>query len=296
MSPKRWSNMRSDLAAAIDVSGLRPMLRTAGLPLAEPWVRILAPADRGVRHGLSRFARWASLRRIRPVEVDDRTIELFIAELDAAALVRNLRQVRRTVARCWNSLAMRQRTAGLRPVTVPASSTASTGITWRQLPAPFREDVEEYLVWAAVPDPLAEGAREKALAPSTLALRRTQIQVAARAAVAAGIPVRQLTSLRSFFKLETFRAILRQRWQKDGSKLNFFTNNLAETLTRSGPSGRGFPPTSSTNSRPSAVDWVLCQQASRKRTRRCCVSLMTRASLRLWCSCRIGSGAQRGVV
>jgi integrase len=234
VSPKRWLNLRSDLAAAIDASGLRPMLRTGGLRLAEAWVRLLAPADRGVRNGLSRFARWASLRRIRPGEVDDRTIELFIAELDGAALVRNLRKVRRTVARCWNSLARRQQTAGLRPVTVPTSWTASTGIPWRQLPAAFREDVEEYLVWAAVPDPLAEGAREKALAPSTLRLRRTQIQVAARAAVAAGIPVGQFTSLASLVEPDTFRAILRHRWQHDGRTLSFFTNGLAEALIEIG--------------------------------------------------------------
>ena len=230
VSPKRWLNLRSDLAAAIDASGLRPILKTAGLPLAEPWVRILAPADRGVRHGLSRFARWASLRRIHPGEVDDRTIERFIAELDGAALVRNLRQVRRSVARCWNCLTRRQRTGGLRPVTVPTYPPASTGIPWRQLPAAFRKDVEEYLVWAAVPDPLAEGARGKALALSTLSLRRTQIQVAARAAVAAGIPVGQLSSLTSLVQPDAFRAILRQRWREDGSKLSFFTNNLAETL------------------------------------------------------------------
>lgn len=33
ISPKRWANIRSDLAAAIDASGLRPMLETAGVEL-----------------------------------------------------------------------------------------------------------------------------------------------------------------------------------------------------------------------------------------------------------------------
>ena len=66
VSPKRWANLRSDLAAAIEASGLRPMLKTADLDLDEAWSRLLAPADQRIRHGLSRFARWASLRRIAP--------------------------------------------------------------------------------------------------------------------------------------------------------------------------------------------------------------------------------------
>jgi hypothetical protein len=57
ISRKRWANLRSDLAGAIEASGLRPMLRTANLDLDEVWTRLLAPADQRVRHGLSRFAR-----------------------------------------------------------------------------------------------------------------------------------------------------------------------------------------------------------------------------------------------
>jgi hypothetical protein len=90
ISPKRWANLRSDLAAAIDRSGLRPMLQTAGVDLDEVWDRLLAPADRRVRLGLSRFARWTSLRGIAPESVDEGVIKRFIAELDRATLVRDL--------------------------------------------------------------------------------------------------------------------------------------------------------------------------------------------------------------
>ena len=47
---------------------------------------------------LSRFARWASLRRIAPEAVDDSTIDRFITELDAATLTGNLANLRRIVA------------------------------------------------------------------------------------------------------------------------------------------------------------------------------------------------------
>ena len=100
VSRKRWANLRSDLAAAFDASGLRPMLRTAGVELAGDWIRLFQPVtDLRVRNGLSRFARWASLRRITPEAVDDAVIERFVAELQAASLIRNIHAQHRSVDR-----------------------------------------------------------------------------------------------------------------------------------------------------------------------------------------------------
>ena len=144
VSRKRWANLRSDLAAAFDASGLRPMLKTADLRLDQVWSRLLAPADQRIRHALSRFARWASLHRIRPEAVDDSTIDRFIAELDAATLIRNLGKHaphRRTrVERPCTAPCRAQR---LRPVAVPPSRFVRTRIPWDALPESFRnEDVD----------------------------------------------------------------------------------------------------------------------------------------------------------
>jgi hypothetical protein len=91
VSRKRWSNLRSDLAAAIDASGLIGMLKTVDVKVSRRWARLITPAvERRVRFGLSRFERWASLRGIEPQAVNDATIARFVAELAAASLVRNL--------------------------------------------------------------------------------------------------------------------------------------------------------------------------------------------------------------
>jgi hypothetical protein len=103
ISAKRWANLRSDLAAAIDAAGMQPMLRTAGIELDHAWRRLLADADQWIRLALSRFARWASLRRVAPEAVEDSTIERFIAELHASTLVRNLRYRSDLVRRAWNA-------------------------------------------------------------------------------------------------------------------------------------------------------------------------------------------------
>ena len=231
VSRKRWANLRADLAAAIDASGLRPMLKTRAIGLDEVWGGLLAPVDQRIHRRLSRFARWAGLHGIAPKAVNDSTIERFITELDEATLVRKFRYFPSTLARSWNALVGLHQAAGLRRVAVPTNGRALKRTPWQQLPASFREDVEWYLRWAAVPDPLAEGARARALSAQTLRLQRDHIHSAVTAAIAAGIAVEELTSLASLVEPETtFRAILRQRWQQDGCKLSAYTHGIAITL------------------------------------------------------------------
>src|ERR1700730_5917317 len=82
VSRKRWANLRSDLAAALDASGLQPMLKTANVELDFTWASLLRVVeDNGVKYGLSRLARWASARQISPEAVDDAILEQFFAEL-----------------------------------------------------------------------------------------------------------------------------------------------------------------------------------------------------------------------
>jgi len=230
ISTKRWANLRSDLAAAIRVSGLRSMIKTAGLKLDDVWTELLAPADQRVRHALSRFGRWGSLRGVAPESVDDGKIDRFVAELDGASLIRNLHNLRRTVAKAWNALVAMHQAAGLRPVAVPTNGAAPTRLPWQEFPASFRDDAERYRTWASVPDPLAEGARARALAPLSLRLQRTHIHSAASAAAAAGIRVDQLTSLARLVEPATFRAVLRHLWHQDGRRLSAYTFGVAVTL------------------------------------------------------------------
>jgi hypothetical protein len=159
ISAKRWANLRSDLTAAIRASGLHPMLKTADFEMDPAWSRVLAPAGRRIRHGLSRLGRWASQRRIRPEAIDNDTIDRFVAELGEATLVRKLHHMPGAIARTWNALVAVQERAGLRRVSVPNITPAPTRISWGRLPASFREDVERLLTWASCP----QGRRKPAL-------------------------------------------------------------------------------------------------------------------------------------
>jgi integrase len=231
VSAKRWANLRSDLSAAIAASGLHPILKTAKLELAGPWKQVLdAVQDQRINKGLSRFARWASLRGIAPAQVDDGTIERFIAELQACTLVRKIDDQRRRVTTAWYRLVRLQPDLELRPVSAPSEGPALTRFDWQQLPASFRDDVERHLTWTSVPDPLDEKARRRPLAPKTRHLRREYIHSAVSAAIAAGIDATQLTSLATLVSPDTFRAALGQRWKQDGRKLTAYTHGIAGTL------------------------------------------------------------------
>jgi integrase len=231
VSRKRWSNLRSDLAAALDASGLQPMLKTAYVTFDCSWAALLSPVqDKAVTNGLSRLARWATVRQISPAAVDDAILEQFFSELEATSLVRNLRGQRRSVAKAWNRLAALSADQALRGVQVPSNRPPSTRVPWLELPASFRDEVEKYLVWCSVPDPLDDEARARALAPVSVRLRHDHIHLAASAACAAGLDAERLTSLADLVEPETFRAVLRHLWEKRGGKLTSYTRDVATAL------------------------------------------------------------------
>jgi integrase len=231
VSRKRWANLRSDIAAAIAASGLQPMLKTSNIEPDQNWDQVLAAAkDRRISNGLSRLARWATLRQITPTEVNEAALARFFSELETGSLVRNLRFQRRNVAKLWNKLATLTPSQNLRRVAIPENSVTWRRVPWLDLPASLRKDAEGYLRWCSVPDPLEENARARALAPETLRLRRHNIHLAASAACYGGIDKRRLTSLTKLVEPEIFRAILRQQWDKNGGKLSAHLVGLANDL------------------------------------------------------------------
>jgi hypothetical protein len=201
ISAKRWSNLRADLAAAIEASGLRPMLSTAQLERDDAWERLMAGTERHLAISLSRFALWASLRRIAPEAIDDKAIERFVTEMRASTLMRNVLYLHRYVAKRWNKLVAAHPTLELKRVTFEGSGRNLKRLAWQRLPASFRDETERYIRWASMPDPLAEAARARALSPRTLRLQQQHLHSAVSAALAAGIPIEELTTLASLVEL-----------------------------------------------------------------------------------------------
>jgi integrase len=231
VSRKRWANLRSDIAAAIDASGLQPMLKTSEVKPDQEWERLLEAAkDKRISNGLSRLARWATLRQVTPKEVDGVTLARFFSELETGSLIRNLQFKRRNDTNLWNKLVSLWPDRGLNLVEAPEKIVTWQRVPWLDLPKSLQQETEEYLVWCSVPDPLDENARARALAPETLRLRRSYIHLAASAACSAGGEISQLTSLSRLVEPETFKAILRQQWTENGKELSAHLKGLADVL------------------------------------------------------------------
>jgi integrase len=229
MSPKRRANLRSDLASAVDLSGLLPMLRTGGIKLDPAWAALLqSTTSLRIRNGLSRLARWASANQISPVMVSGAIIQRFVAELETKTLVRNVGDQRRSVTGAWNALAVLKPELPL--IMSGSRPSVPKRIPWSSLPATFYTDVQKYLIWCEVLDPLDDDARTNRLASGTIRLRRDQIHSAVTAAVAAGIGCESLSSLADLVTPVNFKILLRKLYEADGNTLTAYTHGVAGTL------------------------------------------------------------------
>ena len=103
-------------------------------------------------------------------------------------------------------------------------------LRWDKFPLGLQQDFAAYLEWAAVPDPLDEDARPRALSARTLRLQGQHIHSAANAAVAAGAPINSLTSLAALVEPETIRALLRHLRKQAGDKATAYLHGIAITL------------------------------------------------------------------
>jgi integrase len=230
MTTKRFANIRSDFLAAVKASGMAPGKSAAKPTLTPAWVDLFRRlSGRRAHIGLSRLARYASSQGIEPQDINDRSIESFIAAVREGSLHRKLNALYRQVTLIWNEAA-REANLGLPSVTVPSFRAPARRIAWELLSATFRKDVEDYLSWCSNADPFAADARIRPLAPGTLRLRRDQIRAAVTALVESGVQPSAILSLADLVSTDNVKAILRRRLDAVGGKENTFNNAVGKTL------------------------------------------------------------------
>jgi hypothetical protein len=230
LTSKTFSNIRSDFIAAVKASGLKPIQRRAGTPLTPAWQKLFEDfSGRRTHLGLSRLARYASANGIEPHEIDDATIEAFIAAVRDGSLHRKPNGLHRTVALIWNEAAEHSE-FGLQTVLVPSFRRPAKRIEWTGLTKAFRKDVDKYLTWCGGADVFAADARARALAPQTIKLHRNQVHAAITALVESGVKPTAIKSLADLVSPEHFKRILRRRHEAIGGRENVFNHDLARAL------------------------------------------------------------------
>jgi integrase len=232
VSAKTLANLRSGFLAAVKVSGLKPVQRSAKTPLSPAWDGLMAQLSGKRAHlGLSRFARYASANGIEPDQVDDAAIEGFVSAVREGSLHRKPNDLHRQVTLIWNEVAKH---SGFPSITVASFRAPIKRVDWTHLTLAFQKDVVSHLAWCGGTDVFAADARSRALAPRTLRLRRDQIHAAVTALVESGIKPAEVNSLADLVSSENFKRILRRRLDAVGGRENAFNRDLAEALVQIG--------------------------------------------------------------
>jgi integrase len=233
-SPKTVQNLRSDLLAAIDMSGLKLVSKSTRLPLSPDWQRLhnMIPSER-VRIGLSRFMSNSSARGIAPECVTDATVADFCSAVASGSLKteRQIRRLARDIPRLWNEALTACPAWPQHVFAVPDRRRRSRfKQNLESLPGTLSADLEEWLDWCAVPDPLDANARLRRLAPRTISLRREQVLAAVTAALDEGFLAERLTCLDDLVEIDAFKTILTRLHRNAGGKPNAQAQGVALTL------------------------------------------------------------------
>jgi len=232
VSKKRLQNIRANVAAALQRVRYPRQSPLSTVPFAPAWQPLYAalPTER-LKYALSGFLRYCSLHEIPPDAVRDGVVADYHRYLVDHSLKQHPEQVYRQTCRAWNDS---REVAGWPPVTlaVPSFQRPTQTIPFEQFPTGFAAEVEDYLAWLAGKHLLADRQPPAVCRPSTVALRRRQIQQLASAAVHGGIAISELTSLRALVSRPVVEAAIRHHLARHDDQPTPYIRDLAKTLKR----------------------------------------------------------------
>jgi integrase len=98
------------------------------------------------------------------------------------------------------------------------------------MPQGLRDDIDAYCERISKRHKTVTGRVFPPCKPSTIETRRRELIATVRAAVAAGIPLQELHSLRELLCADRVEAIIEHYWQKNGERPSLYTIDLASKL------------------------------------------------------------------
>lgn len=198
LSVKSWSNMRSDLQAALTHLGItkRPVNRKRHLSSdwAPLWDTVLASGDRTLCAALSRFVYFLSGQGVRPDEVDSSHGLVFRDALALNELSRSPEKSLTNTVSAWNLAKARISGWPQQRLSAPQRQKVIK-IPLDQLSEPFRQDLDAYISSLEAPDPFAVDGRLAPLQPISIQVYKARLLRFAGALVHSGLPVDALRNL-----------------------------------------------------------------------------------------------------
>jgi len=209
LSDRRWRNVLSLLRFALKHAGIARVPARYREPMSPSWTELLQPtqATDGERHGLSRLARYCTVRHVEPAGVDNALLGSFIKDLDASELTDNVATTHRRLATIWNRFLAKLPDGPCRPVDVPVDPRKFS-FPWSRFPASLQDEVDAYFRRLSGGDELDE-CGVKPLRPDSIVVLRWRLLAFLSALVHLGRSPDKLTSLREAIAVETVKPALR---------------------------------------------------------------------------------------
>ena len=231
VSAKSYSNLRSLLAAALQLAGvIDPSGRGSAKrhPACGPLLEAIAD-DQRLSNGLAAFANWCAGQGISPGEVDDTVVLRFLTWLEAKTLYPKPRDLVRRIPNVWNEASTKFNFWPTTKLTTISFKTPPKHLKWSELSPSFQQDADAYLALRANPDLFDERpeAPKRPLAATTLGQQREHLRLAASILARDGEAV---TSLADLVRPESFKKVLRYYHNQANREPNSFVIVLAKTL------------------------------------------------------------------
>jgi hypothetical protein len=225
LTPKSWSNLRSNFRAAVVQPAPRQPRR-----LDIEWARLRAALPtRRMKKGLSRFIGFCERNSISPTAVSDAVSDRFRAHLEADTNVPRPSDCHRLACRLWNEAAETVPGWPMIRLSVPDHRMPRRSLRISAFPVTLQEDLARYLESLGGGDLFAEEAAQKRMAPSTVRQRGVELGLALSALVGSGRDPASITSLACLVEPGAFTSILRHYLKRDG-KPRPSAHNIAQTL------------------------------------------------------------------
>lgn len=230
LSPKRWANIRSDVAFAARRYGGQGRRQWQATQLTGVWEELRARIeDPWERIRLSRLFRYLDENGIAPEAVTAATLNDFEHWLRSETLARNPEATLKVLWRCWNK-AVADVPGWPQVKGKEISRQDLYGLPREAFPLTFAADLEAWEAAASGADPLAERGPPRPLRPATVRHELRVILRFASALVHSGVPAGEIRSLADLVSPERFKLGLRYLLERRGGKPSPGTSQMADIL------------------------------------------------------------------
>lgn len=228
ISKKRLSNIKADLAAALELTGVLP----ADDPDVEPsdqWVAFMAFAKEPYqRWTLARFSRFCTLRKIEPEDVDDGVLRAFTEYLDARVVAHDPKTTVKAVAKAFNVI-VKQNALPLDRLTISSGTSYATAPI-STYPPSLQADLATYRKRLEKPGLFSDEGPEQPLRPTSVRNIEAHIRQTLHAAVEAGFPPERFQTLADLLDFQVLDRALTAMKDRFGGRTPTSFPNILGTL------------------------------------------------------------------